>query len=136
MIVINARTCDTVQEKIAGQDLAAEWSEHDSQPFVRCWVGRYKVLIDKAEFDAIARAFAAFTAPQREEKPMETVIQFATIEQLACALRKAEAAHAIHERAPGGKPGEDWAAWYANYLKGYTASAPAYPKTDNDEYPG
>ena len=38
-----------------------------------------------------------------------------TAEQLAAALREAEAAHAEYERALG-RPDPDWPTWYANYI--------------------
>ena len=38
-----------------------------------------------------------------------------TAEQLAAALREAEAAHGEYERGLG-RPDPDWPTWYANYI--------------------
>jgi catechol 2,3-dioxygenase-like lactoylglutathione lyase family enzyme len=40
---------------------------------------------------------------------------FASVSDLASALRRAEAAHGEHEKRTG-KRDEDWAAWYAEYM--------------------
>ena len=41
---------------------------------------------------------------------------FTSLDALAAALRRAEAAHGEHERRTGGKRDENWPHWYAEYL--------------------
>jgi catechol 2,3-dioxygenase-like lactoylglutathione lyase family enzyme len=41
---------------------------------------------------------------------------FASAEDLAGAMRRAEVAHGEHERRMGGKRDENWPAWYAAYM--------------------
>jgi catechol 2,3-dioxygenase-like lactoylglutathione lyase family enzyme len=47
---------------------------------------------------------------------------FASTEDLASALRRAEAAHAKHEKRTG-RPDENWPAWYASYIAAEQAGA-------------
>jgi predicted enzyme related to lactoylglutathione lyase len=49
--------------------------------------------------------------------------EFTSSTELARALRRAEAAHREHERSSG-KPGEDWADWYADYISREQAGKP------------
>ena len=48
---------------------------------------------------------------------------FASSAELANALRRAEAAHAEHERRTGQRD-EDWANWYAEYIVREQAGKP------------
>ncbi|RSL17089.1 hypothetical protein EDE15_2617 [Edaphobacter aggregans] len=41
---------------------------------------------------------------------------FASVNDLASALRRAEAAHGEHEKRMGGQRDENWPAWYAEYM--------------------
>lgn len=41
---------------------------------------------------------------------------FASVEDLAAALRRAAAAHGEHEARDGGKYDENWPDWYATYM--------------------
>ena len=41
---------------------------------------------------------------------------FASANELASTLRRAEVAHGEHERRMGGKRDDDWPAWYAAYM--------------------
>jgi catechol 2,3-dioxygenase-like lactoylglutathione lyase family enzyme len=41
---------------------------------------------------------------------------FASVNDLASALRRAEAAHGEHEKRSGGQRDENWPAWYAAYM--------------------
>jgi hypothetical protein len=44
-----------------------------------------------------------------------TATTFASVEDLASALRRAEAAHGEHEKRTGSRD-ENWPAWYAEYM--------------------
>jgi len=44
------------------------------------------------------------------------VTTFASVSDLASALRRAEAAHGEHEKRAGGQRDENWPAWYAEYM--------------------
>jgi hypothetical protein len=44
-----------------------------------------------------------------------TTVTFSSAEELAQALRRAEAAHGEHEKRTGERD-EDWPAWYAAYM--------------------
>ena len=41
---------------------------------------------------------------------------FASVADLATALRRAEAAHGEHEKRTGGMRDANWSDWYAEYL--------------------
>jgi predicted enzyme related to lactoylglutathione lyase len=41
---------------------------------------------------------------------------YASVDDLAQALRRAEAAHGEHEKRTGGQRDENWPAWYAKYM--------------------
>lgn len=41
---------------------------------------------------------------------------FASSNDLAIALRRAEAAHGEHEKREGGQRDQNWPAWYAEYM--------------------
>jgi hypothetical protein len=41
---------------------------------------------------------------------------YASVDDLAQALRRAEAAHGEHEKRTGGQRDENWPAWYAEYM--------------------
>jgi len=45
-----------------------------------------------------------------------TVTSFASTNDLASALRRAEAAHGEHEKRSGGQRDENWPDWYAEYM--------------------
>jgi catechol 2,3-dioxygenase-like lactoylglutathione lyase family enzyme len=45
-----------------------------------------------------------------------TTTTFASVNDLAAALRRAEAAHGEHEKRTGGQRDENWPAWYAAYM--------------------
>jgi catechol 2,3-dioxygenase-like lactoylglutathione lyase family enzyme len=74
------------------------------------------------------RSFASFSDPdgngwlfqeltQRAPGRVDTeVTTFASSEDLAAALRRAEAAHGEHEKRAGGQRDENWPEWYAEYL--------------------
>ena len=44
------------------------------------------------------------------------VTSFASVTDLAAALRRAGAAHGEHEKRTGGKYDENWPDWYAEYM--------------------
>jgi hypothetical protein len=48
---------------------------------------------------------------------------FASIEKLANAMRRAEAAHGVHEQRIG-KRDADWPTWYASYMAAEQAGTP------------
>jgi catechol 2,3-dioxygenase-like lactoylglutathione lyase family enzyme len=52
-------------------------------------------------------------APGRVDAAATT---FASLEDLAAALRRAEAAHGAHEKRNGGQRDENWPDWYAEFL--------------------
>jgi catechol 2,3-dioxygenase-like lactoylglutathione lyase family enzyme len=52
-------------------------------------------------------------APGRMDAAATT---FASLEDLAAALRRAEAAHGAHEKRNGGQRDENWPDWYAEFL--------------------
>jgi catechol 2,3-dioxygenase-like lactoylglutathione lyase family enzyme len=74
------------------------------------------------------RSFASFNDPDgngwlfqelthRAPGRIDTdVTTFASSEDLAAALRRAEAAHGEHEKRTGGQRDENWPDWYAEYL--------------------
>ena len=74
------------------------------------------------------RSFASFSDPdgngwlfqeltQRAPGRVDTdATTFASSEDLAAALRRAEAAHGEHEKRAGGQRDENWPEWYAEYL--------------------
>jgi catechol 2,3-dioxygenase-like lactoylglutathione lyase family enzyme len=74
------------------------------------------------------RSFASFNDPDgngwlfqelthRAPGRIETgVTTFTSSEDLAAALRRAEAAHGEHEKRTGGQRDENWPDWYAEYL--------------------
>ena len=74
------------------------------------------------------RSFASFNDPDgngwlfqelthRAPGRIDTdVTTFASSEDLAAALRRAEAAHGEHEKRTGGQREENWPDWYAEYL--------------------
>jgi catechol 2,3-dioxygenase-like lactoylglutathione lyase family enzyme len=45
-----------------------------------------------------------------------TTTNFASVNDLASALRRAEAAHGEHEKRMGGQRDENWPVWYAEYM--------------------
>lgn len=53
-----------------------------------------------------------------------TATTFASISDLASALRRAEAAHGEHERRSGGQRDENWPDWYAAYMASEQSGAP------------
>jgi catechol 2,3-dioxygenase-like lactoylglutathione lyase family enzyme len=74
------------------------------------------------------RSFASFNDPDgngwlfqelthRAPGRIDTgVTTFTSLEDLAAALRRAEAAHGEHEKRTGGQRDENWPNWYAEYL--------------------
>jgi catechol 2,3-dioxygenase-like lactoylglutathione lyase family enzyme len=74
------------------------------------------------------RSFASFNDPDgngwlfqelthRAPGRLDTdVTTFTSSEDLAAALRRAEAAHGEHEKRTGGQRDENWPDWYAEYL--------------------
>jgi len=42
--------------------------------------------------------------------------KFASVGDVAAALRRASAAHGEHEKRNGGKRDENWPDWYAEYI--------------------
>ena len=49
---------------------------------------------------------------------------YASVRDLADAMRRAEAAHGEHERRMGGARDENWPAWYAQYMVAEQAGTP------------
>jgi catechol 2,3-dioxygenase-like lactoylglutathione lyase family enzyme len=49
---------------------------------------------------------------------------YASVRDLAEAMRRAEAAHGEHERRMGGARDENWPAWYAEYMAAEQAGTP------------
>jgi catechol 2,3-dioxygenase-like lactoylglutathione lyase family enzyme len=52
-----------------------------------------------------------------------SVTTFSSVNDLASALRRAEAAHGEHEKRMGGKRDENWPVWYAAYMVAEQAGA-------------
>ena len=42
-------------------------------------------------------------------------VTYASVDELAAALQRAEAAHGVHEASTGERD-ENWPAWYATYM--------------------
>ncbi|WP_433043459.1 hypothetical protein [Dactylosporangium sp. CS-033363] len=55
------------------------------------------------------------------------MIAFDTAEQLAAALRRAEAAHGVHEKALGHYD-EEWPDWYARFMMDESRSIPSHER--------
>jgi catechol 2,3-dioxygenase-like lactoylglutathione lyase family enzyme len=74
------------------------------------------------------RSFASFNDPDGNGWLFQELTQrapgrvgtnattFASLADLAAALRRAETAHGEHEKRAGGKRDENWPEWYAEYL--------------------
>ena len=73
------------------------------------------------------RSFASFRDPDgngwllqeittRLPGRIDSTTAFASVSDLASALRRAEAAHGEHEKRMGGQRDENWPVWYAAYM--------------------
>ena len=103
-------------------DSAGEYAGTD-EPYL---FGRLRVSGPAAE-RASYHSFASFHDPDcngwllqevttRLPGRIETETTFASVADLADALRRAGAAHGKHEERNGGQYDENWAEWYAEYI--------------------
>ncbi len=103
-------------------DSAGEYAGPD-EPYL---FGRLRVSGPAAE-PASYHSFASFHDPDgngwllqevttRAPGRIETETTFASVADLAGALRRAGAAHGKHEERTGGQYDENWSEWYAEYI--------------------
>lgn len=82
------------------------------------------------------RSFASFSDPDGNgwllqeitarlpDRIDSTATSFASVNDLASAFRRAEAAHGKHEARNGGQRDENWPDWYATYMASEQSGAP------------
>jgi catechol 2,3-dioxygenase-like lactoylglutathione lyase family enzyme len=82
------------------------------------------------------RSFASFSDPDGNGWLLQEITSrvpgridpsattFASTNDLASAMRRAETAHGEHEKRMGGKRDENWPAWYADYMAAEQTGAP------------
>lgn len=115
---------------------AAAWSFDDPPAALRAIAGH--IAFDPAHFDFAVEGEApaewALAHAARRSPPLPQAAAFASAQDLAEALRRAAAAHELHEARLGARD-PDWPVWYAAFLVAEQDEPARIPPRDDPRSP-